>query len=149
MATVRFEVTTGAPPSAVLAALTDFSDRRPDLYRNIDRGHFRVHDRGTGWAEVTEGNVLAWERNRYEWDEPAGVVTVSTIESDSWGPGSRWEYRLHPVPGGGTRINVTAVRNPRTLRGRLIALGLPLAGKRVLRADLQNVLAAIRPDRVT
>jgi hypothetical protein len=142
--TVQFEVETDLPPAKVLGALVDFSDRRPDLYRNIDRSHFRVHDRGPGWADVTEGNVLAWERNRYEWDEAAGVVTVKTSESDSWLPGSRWEYRLRPTSAGGTRVSVTVVRNARTLRGRLIALGLPVMGVRVLRADLQNVLAHVR-----
>jgi hypothetical protein len=144
MPTVHFQVATELPPPAVLAALTDFSDRRPDLYRNIDRSHFRVHAQGQGWADVTEGNVLAWERNRYEWDEAAGVVTVKTTESDSWLPGSRWEYRLRSTGGGGTMVDVTVVRNARTLRGRLIALGLPLMGVRVLRADLQNVLAHAR-----
>jgi hypothetical protein len=141
---VQFEVETDLTPSDVLAALTDFSERRPDLYRNIDRSHFRVHAQGPGWADVTEGNLLAWERNRYEWDAAAGIVTVKTSESDSWLPGSRWEYRLRPRATGGTQVDVTVVRNPRTLRGRLIALGLPMMGVRVLRADLQNVLAHAR-----
>jgi hypothetical protein len=141
MATLRFQVDTALPPPAVLGALVDFSDRRPDLYRNIDRSHFRVHGQGPGWADVTEGNVLAWERNRYEWDAAAGTVTVKTTESDSWLPSSRWEYRLLPTPTGGTQVDVTVVRNARTLRGKLIALGLPLMGVRVLRSDLENVLA--------
>jgi len=144
MPTVHFQVATELPPPAVLAALTDFSDRRPDLYRNIDRSHFRVHDSGPGWADVTEGNVLAWERNRYDWDAAAGTVTVKTTESDSWAPGSRWEYRMRPTVEGGTLVDVTVVRNARTLRGRLIALGLPVMGVRYLRADLQNLLARAR-----
>lgn len=147
MATLHFAVDTDLPSEAVLAALTDFSDRRPELFRNIDRTHFRVHELGAGWADVTEGNVLAWERNRYDWNAGAGTVTVRTIESDSWATGSRWEYRLQPKTDGGTRIAVTVVRNPRTLRGRLIALGLPLAGTRVLRTDLQNLLAKIAARR--
>ena len=141
MPTVHFQLATDLAPEAVLSALTDFSDRRPDLYRNIDRSHFRVHGRGPGWADVTEGNVLAWERSRYEWDAASGLVTVKTTESDSWSPGSRWEYRLRPGAAGGTQIDVTVVRNARTLRGKLIALGLPLLGVRVLRSDLQNVLS--------
>jgi len=144
MATLRFRVDTALPPPAVLDALVDFSDRRPDLYRNIDRSHFRVHGQGPGWADVTEGNVLAWERNRYEWDAAAGTVTVKTTESDSWLPSSRWEYRLLPTPTGGTQVDVTVVRNARTVRGKLIALGLPLMGVRVLRSDLENVLAHAR-----
>ena len=143
MPTVHFQVGTALAPEAVIGALTDFSDRRPDLYRNIDHAHFRVHSRGPGWAEVTEGNVLAWERNRYEWDAAKGTVTVQTIESNSWAPGSRWEYRVHPSSDGRTQVDVTVVRTPRTLRGRLIALGIPMVGARVLRADLENVLARV------
>lgn len=143
MPTVHFQVGTALAPQAVINALTDFSDRRPDLYRNIDRSHFRVHSRGPGWAEVTEGNVLAWERNRYEWDATTGTVMVETIESNSWAPGSRWEYRVQPAAGGTTQVDVTVVRTPRTLRGRLIALGLPMVGSRVLRADLENLLAQV------
>ena len=123
-----------------MRTLTDFGDRRPERFGNIDRAHFQVHGQGPGWADVTEGNALAWERSRYDWDEVAGLVTVKTLESDSWGAGSRWEYRWHPHAGGGTEIEVTVVRNPKTLRGRLIALGLPLLGRRVLKRDLEKVL---------
>ncbi len=144
MATIRFQVVSDLAPQAVLNALIDFSDRRPDLYRNIDRSHFRVHAQGPGWADVTEGNVLAWERSRYEWDAAAGTVTVKTTESDTWTSGSRWDYRLRPTPVGGTQVDVTVVRNARTLRGKLLTLGIPLVGVRLLRADLQNVLAHAR-----
>ncbi|HET9849511.1 MAG TPA: hypothetical protein VFR68_13260 [Candidatus Dormibacteraeota bacterium] len=147
MPTVQFQVATSLDPQTVIDALTNFSDRRPDLYRNIDHAHFRVHDRGPSWADVTEGNVLAWERNRYEWDLEAGTVMVRTIESNSWAPGSRWEYRVHPGSGGTTQVDVTAVRTPRTLRGRLIALGIPMLGARVLRADLESVLARAASER--
>ena len=140
MPTVHFQVETDLPPETVLALLTDFSDRRPERYGNIDRAHFKVHGQGPGWAEVTEGNVLAWERSRYDWDAPRGEVTVRTIESDSWRPGSRWDYHLRPRTSGGTKVDVTVVRLPRTLRGRLIAIGLPFLGRRVLQRDLETVL---------
>src|ERR1700680_2570810 len=65
--TIRFELVVAASPDAVMRALTDFSDNRPDAWPNIDHSHFRVHSLGPGWADVTEGNVLAWERNRYDW----------------------------------------------------------------------------------
>ncbi len=136
MATVRFQVTTDLPPDRILGALIDFSDRRPDFWPNIDHAHFRVHGQGEGWAEVTEGNVLAWERNRYDWNAGAGEVTVRTLEADAWAPGSRWQYKLLSTPTGGTRIEVTAVRTPRTVRGRLLAVGLPLPLRAtVARAD--------------
>lgn len=144
MPTVRFQVETDLPPEAVVSVLTDFSDRRPERFGNIDRAHFQVHGQGPGWADVTEGNALAWERSRYDWDAERGQVTVRTIESDSWRPGSSWDYRLRPRPGGGSEVDVTVVRLPRTLRGRVIAIGLPLLGRSVLRRDLEAVLRRSR-----
>ena len=50
---------------------------------------------------------------------------------------------MHPASGGTTQVDVTVVRTPRTLRGRLIALGIPMVGSRVLRADLENLLTRV------
>ena len=82
MPTIRFQVVTDLPPDRVLGALIDFSDQRPIVWPKIDHGHFRVHGQGADWADVTEGNALAWERNRYEWNAAAGEVTV-TCSADS------------------------------------------------------------------
>jgi len=142
--TLHFRVITPLPPDKVLGVLTDFSDRRPVIWPNIDQGHFRVHDQGPNWADVTEGNVLAWERNRYEWNAGAGEVTVTAVESDSWAPGSQWRYRLQPSAAGGTQVDVTAVRTGRGLRGRLLGLLLGVFGVRVLRSDMEKVLARVR-----
>ncbi|HEX9097652.1 MAG TPA: hypothetical protein VF990_16320 [Candidatus Dormibacteraeota bacterium] len=144
MPTIRFQVATDLPPDRVLGGLIDFSDQRPIVWPNIDNAHFRVHAQGSDWADVTEGNALAWERNRYEWNAASGEVSVRALESDAWAPGSRWQYKLLPTPAGGTRIEVTAVRTPRTIRGRLIAMALPIVGRRVLKSDMEKVLARIR-----
>ena len=135
---------TPLPPDKVLGVLTDFSDLRPAIWPNIDHAHFRVHDQGPNWADVTEGNVLAWERNRYEWNAGAGEVTVTAVESDSWAPGSQWRYRLQPSAAGGTQVDVTAVRTGRGLRGRLLGSLLGVFGVRALRSDMEKVLARVR-----
>ena len=135
---------TPLPPDKVLDVLTDFSDRRPVIWPNIDHDHFRVHDQGPGWADVTEGNVLAWERNRYEWNAGAGEVTVSAVESDSWAPGSQWRYRLQPSAAGGTEVDVTVVRIGRGLRGKLLGALVSVFGVRRLRSDMEKVLARVR-----
>ena len=137
-------MTTPLPPDKVLGVLTDFSDRRPVIWPNIDHDHFRVHDQGPDWADVTEGNVLAWERNRYEWNAGAGEVTVTAVESDSWARGSQWRYRLQPNASGGTQVDVTVVRTGRGLRGRLLGSLLGVFGVRVLRSDMEKVLARVR-----
>ena len=87
-------------PAAVLAVLTDFGPRRARVWPNIDDRHFRVHDQGPGWADVTEGSSVAggvWEREKYAWNASAGSVTAETIDSNTWGSGSRWDYKLSCV----------------------------------------------------
>jgi hypothetical protein len=142
--TVRFQLSTDLPPARVLGALTDFSDDRPNVWPNIDHSHYRVHGEGPNWADVTEGNALAWERNRYEWDVQAGEVTVTSIESDTWAPGSQWRYRLQLTATGGTRVDVAVVRNGRGLRGMLLGTIVGWFGARVLRSDMEKVLARVR-----
>jgi uncharacterized protein YndB with AHSA1/START domain len=144
MPTIRFQVLSDAAPDTVLKALTDFSEHRPEIWPNIDHGHYRIHGQGPDWADVTEGNVIAWERNRYQWDAAAGKIEITTLESDSWAPGSRWVYRLHPTSTGGTQVEVTVVRNGRGLRGRLLGGVMSVLGQGILRSDMQKVLARIR-----
>ncbi len=146
MPTVHFQVHTPLSPAAVLAALTDFSERRAMLWPNIDPAHYRLHAQGPGWAEVTEGNSVAggiWERNRYEWEAAAGRLTITTLESNTWSPGSRWEYRLQPAASGGTTVDVTAVRTGHGLKGGLVGTALSIFGTRKLRSDMEKVLARV------
>jgi hypothetical protein len=144
MPTIRFQVPTDLPPDRVLNGLIDFSDQRPLVWPKIDISHFRVHGQGPNWADVTEGNALAWERNRYEWNASAGEVTVTALESDTWATGSQWRYRLVPTAGGGTDVQVTVVRTGHGLRGMVIGTLITWFGHRILRADMEKVLARIR-----
>jgi hypothetical protein len=144
MTTIRFKAQSTLAPASVLAALTDFGPRRSDLWPNIDSAHFKVHDQGPGWAEVTEGSSVAggiWERERYGWDAAARTVSIETLDSNTWGPGSRWDYRLNPGPAGGTTIEVTVVRNGKGLKGRMIGVALSLLGSRMLRTQMERALA--------
>ena len=144
MPTIRFQVVTDLPPDRVLNALIDFSDQRPIVWPNIDHAHFRVHGQGPDWADVTEGNALAWERNHYQWNAAAGEVTVTAMESDTWAPGSQWRYRLLSMPSGGTEVQVTVVRTGRGPRGMLLGALIGGFGRRILRSDMEKVLARIR-----
>ena len=141
MPRIEFDLTTGVAPDRFVAALTDFSPARADLWPNVDAQHLRVHKIGADWAEVTEGSSLAggvWERNHYDWST-AGTVRVETIESNTWRPGSSWQYRIEPA-GTGSHIRVTVDRRPATLRGRLLGLLLMVAGRRALRGATEQVL---------
>jgi hypothetical protein len=144
MAQIHFHLETRLAPEAVLAVLTDFGPRRATVWPNIDDQHFRVHGQGPGWADVTEGNSIAggvWEREKYTWDAAAGHVAVETIDSNTWGPGSGWDYKLTPTAQGGTEIEVTVRRRGKGWKGRLIELGLAVAGARVTRSQMEQALA--------
>jgi hypothetical protein len=144
MPRITFEVTTRVPAERFIAALTDFSPRRAEMWPNIDEQHLKVHEVGDTWADVTEGSSLAggvWERNRYDWSTP-GVVRVETVESNTWRPGSSWRYQTEPTATG-SRIQVTVDRRPASLRGRLIGVLLLVAGRRALRRATEQVLGKL------
>jgi hypothetical protein len=145
MPRVEFDVSSGVSPDRFLAALTDFSPKRAEIWPNIDAQHLKVHEVGANSADVTEGSSIAggvWERNRYDWSTP-GTVRVETIESNTWRPGSFWLYHVEPTDTG-SHIHVTADRRPATLKGRLIAVLLVLGGRRVLRQATEQVLRKLQ-----
>ena len=139
MPSTEFTVHTTLSPTEVMAFFTDFGPDRASRWPNTDEAHFRVHDQGSGWAEVTEGNSMGWERERYAWDTAAGTVTIATLDSNLWGRGSGWHYRLTEAAGG-TDVHVTLTREPKGLRGRLVGAFIPIAGSRVLGRQFRSVL---------
>ena len=139
MPSTEFTVHTTLTPSQVLSFFTDFGPDRAKRWPNTDEAHFQVHDQGPDWAEVTEGNAMGWERERYSWDADAGTVSIETLDSNLWGPGSGWRYRLTEA-GGGTDVHVTLRREPKGLRGRLVGSLIPIAGSRVLGKQFRSVL---------
>lgn len=139
MATTSFTVHTTLSPREVLAVITDFGPQRSRWWPNVDEAHFTVHGQGPGWAEVTEGTGMGWERERYTWDADSRVVTIETLESNLWGPGSGWRYELVPA-GTGTDLRVSLTRLPHSWKGRLIAGLIPLVGARALGRQFESVL---------
>ena len=139
MPTTRFTIRTSLSPSDVLTVLTDFGPDRASRWPNVDDAHFSLHQQGPDWAEVTEGNAMAWERERYSWDAAAGTVAIDTVDSNLWGTGSGWRYELTPAAGG-TDVQVTLTRVPKSFRGRLVGALIPIVGARVLGRQLQSVL---------
>jgi hypothetical protein len=139
MPKTHFTVHTSLSPGDVLALLTDFGPERAKTWPNIDEAHFQVHDRGSDWAEVTEGTAMGWERERYAWDADTGTLTVDTLDSNLWAAGSGWRYELSPSAGG-TDVHVGLVRVPLNLKARVLGALIPVAGGRVLGKQLESVL---------
>src|SRR4051794_11458850 len=130
------------PPERFVAALTDFGPGRSEVWGNSDAGQLTVHDRGDTWAEVTEGSTAPggiWQRLRYDWATP-GVVTLDVLDSNAFGPGSRWTYRLESDGAGGCHVDLTIVRVPATTRGRVLDAVLGVGGNVFFARDLRRSL---------
>jgi len=99
---VVVDVDADVPAEQMLAAATDFSERRPDLWPNISREFWQLHDRGSNWAEATEGSPAVWARERYEWSDNRVVGT--TQDSNVWQPGGTWTLTVEPRNGRPTNV---------------------------------------------
>ena len=147
MAKVHYEADGPVAPDRFIAALTDFSDRRPELWPGLDAKFFKVHQVGDTWAEVTEGtDVLGgvWARERYDWSEP-GLVRLTLLDSADFRPGTVTEYRVTAAAGGGCHVAVDFHRIARSLRGRLVGVLVQLAGAGRFRGELHSALDRLGP----
>ena len=76
---------------------------------------------------------------RYHCAASNGTVTIDTLESNLWGPGSGWRYEIVPAAQG-TDLHVSLTRVPNSLKGRLVAALIPVAGPHALGKQFQSVL---------
>jgi hypothetical protein len=143
MGTTRIRASTTVAPERFVEALTDFGERRSELWGNSAGSYLQVHDRGATWADVTEGSAAGggiWQRYRYDWSKP-DVVRLDVLASNTFGPGSWWEYRITPqASGGGSRVDLTVHRAPTTAKARILDLVLAAYGRRFLGRDLRRTL---------
>ena len=103
---MRFEVTTLASPEQVREALTDFTDRRLQIWnRTLDPKTYEVRELGDTRAvarESTSGSPF-WVVSRYDWSDP--TVLRWTVEESSWGGSGTGSVRIAPCDGDGTRVH--------------------------------------------
>ncbi len=130
MAHVSTDQDTTVPPQAVIGALTDFSEARLQLWPNIDRKYYKVHQVSGTSADVTEGSRGVWERTHYDWSRP-GIVQIEVQDSNAFRPGSFWLYSVRPRPEGGSHVHLEFLRRPRNARGLLLSALLSLAGRKI------------------
>ena len=142
MGKVHYEADGRISADRFISALTDFGDRRPELWPNLDAKFFKLHDRGDTWAEVTEGTDIfggVWAHERYDWSEP-GVVRLHLLGAADFKPGTEIVYRVTPLPDGGCHVAVDFQRISASLRGRLVGFLVQLAGARRFNSDLRVTL---------
>jgi len=139
MAHVSVDADSTVPAQAVIGALTDFSDGRVELWPNIDRKYYKVHEVGRTSAEVTEGSRGVWERTRYDWSEP-GTIRIQVQDSNAFRPGSWWVYTAQSRPEGGSHVHLEFQRRPRNLRGLLLSALLSVFGTKIFGTFLEETL---------
>jgi hypothetical protein len=145
MAKIHYEADGEIPAERFIAALTDFTERRPELWPNLDATFFRLIERGDTWAEVQEGtDVLGgvWGRERYDWSEP-GRVTLTLLESPDFRPGTVIDYHVTDRPGGGCHVAVDFQRIAASPRGRFVGAVVQLTGVGRFSKDLRETLSRL------
>jgi hypothetical protein len=142
VAKIHYEADGAISADRFVAALVDFSERRPALWPNLDAKFYELHELGDTWAEVTEGtDVLGgvWARERYDWSDP-GIVRLRLVEARDFRPGTLIEYRVASRTDGGCHVVVDFQRVAASLRGRFVGLVVQLTGSRRFAADLRETL---------
>jgi hypothetical protein len=145
VARIHYEADGPVPPERFIAALTDFGDRRADLWLGLDPKFYEVHQVGESWAEVTEGTDIfggVWGRERYDWSQP-GLVRLTLLDSADFRAGTVIEYRVSPGTGGGCHVAVDFQRIARSPRGRLVGVLVQLLGARRFRDELRTALGRL------
>jgi hypothetical protein len=118
----------------VFAAATDFSEQSPELWPNISREFWQLHDSGQNWADATEGSPSVWAREHYEWSDNRIVGT--TQDSNVWKPGGNWAPTVHPQNGNGSsHIHIDLERRFKG-KGWIFYPAVALIGRRMFERNL-------------
>jgi hypothetical protein len=147
MPRVELDIDTPLSPERVISTLTDFSERRPEIWPGLHPSLYEVHSLGETWAEVKEGSRLpgmtVWAIEHYDWSVP-DTVTWTVKESNFCAPGSSVSAQVEPGPGGGSRIHVTWNRTGVGFKGRMIVGMIKLSSGKPVAASIKAGLDKMR-----
>ncbi len=143
MPRVELDIDTPLSPERVISGLTDFSERRPEIWPGLHPSLYEVRSVGDTWAEVKEGSrlpgMVVWAVEHYDWSVP-GTVTWTVKESNFSAPGSSVSAQVRPGPGGGSRIHVTWNRSGVDFKSRMMLGLVKLSGGRPVAASIKQGL---------
>lgn len=144
MTDLHFTIDSPVPAGMVVSALTDFSDRRPELWPNLDPEVYRVDELRPTSAVVREGQrqPRLWALEEYDWSTP-GTVTWTARDSNFCTAGSFMSARVEAAPDGGSRVHITWSRSGVGAKGKAIVALMRLTGGRPLAKSLGAALAAL------
>ena len=136
------ELETKLPPDSVVAALTDFSDRRPDVWSGLKREQYEVYEVGDTWAEVREGSSKSiWARERYDWSTP-GTVKWTVVDSPFSSTGDSVTVTASPS-GTGSKVHIAWRRRGKTVLSKVMLAILSLFMGTVLKRYVKKTLDGI------
>jgi hypothetical protein len=110
---MRFDLVTRASPEQVLEAMTDFTDRRPEIWsKTLDPNVYEVIELGDTWAVAREGSPRSpyWVIARYDWSDPR-VVRWTELETNHGDPGDGF-MRIEPHAPEGSQLHVEWSTHP-------------------------------------
>lgn len=123
MPKLEMHTETALSPDQVVAALTDFTERRTEIWPGIAPELYEVYEVGETSAKAKEGSTLGpmkiWAVEDYDWSTP-GVVTWTVGDSNFSSRGSYVRAHISPREGGGSKIRVEWEREPITFMARVI-----------------------------
>lgn len=133
---------TKASPTQVVAALTDFSERRLQIWEGtLDPDKFEVYEVGDTGARVREGSKRpnVWAVEKYDWSQP-GRVTWEVEESNFCKPGSGIEVSVAEGTSGGSHLDLTWHREPSNLKGWMLLAPMKVVGPKMLEKFMGGAL---------
>ncbi len=137
-----FDFDTKASPEQVKAALTDFSDRRTEIWKDtLDPDKYEVREVGDTWAVAREGSKRpsVWAVERYDWSEP-GKVSWTVEESNFCKPGSGVQVKIQSATNGGSHVAGQWHRTPAGLKGNIIIAMTRFVGPTMISKYMREAL---------
>ena len=146
MATLNVVAETDATPDEVIGALTDFTERRPEIWPYLASRYYEVLEVGENRARIREGTVSGplkvWAIEEYEWGP--GRCRFTVAESNFCKPGSYVEVSASPRSGGGSEVRTHWDRRPSNLTGWMAVVMMKASRGGVLKDSMKKGLANYR-----
>lgn len=124
-----------------MAALTDFSDKRTEIWQGtLDPDKYEVYEVGATSARVREGSKRpnVWAVEQYEW--APGRVVATAEESNFCKPGSGVEYHITEGASGGSHLTVDWRREPSNFKGWMLITPMKMVGPKMIQKSVGGAL---------
>jgi hypothetical protein len=138
---MRFDLTTKASPERVLRAMTDFTDRRLEIWhKTLDPKVYEVRELGDTWAVAREGSprVPFWVVVHYDWSD-SRLIRWTEVESNHGDRGAG-SMLIEPGDEGGSVVHVEWTTHPVRTRDKIAMFLLHHTMNRVIARTWRKTL---------